>query len=161
MAKDNGLKDSVALLSLVFDFLSKLDEKQLCDLLDNKTRLGIDVGIQIDDRIDALINEKLRAAINDKLTQKSDNSSKTSIKKTTNEKKEQSYDNDLDSVASKISRLSTVESITDYFAQNPLRIGAMKSLANKYFDVSGTKKMNNEELIKAVADIAVARKSGV
>ncbi|MCL2416274.1 MAG: hypothetical protein FWD01_05610 [Defluviitaleaceae bacterium] len=55
------MKDNVALMAKVFDFLNQLDEDQIDDLLDDKVQLRLDM--EIDKQIDALIDEKLSVRV--------------------------------------------------------------------------------------------------
>ena len=61
----------------------------------------------------------------------------------------------LETVASEVKKLVTKDGITDYFEKNPLKISAMKSLANKHFGVTDTRKMNVESLISGIADVVM------
>ena len=63
MARDTvNVKNSIALLARIFDFLNQLDEEQVNDLIDGKVELKLDV--QMDQQLDALIDKKLNSKLN-------------------------------------------------------------------------------------------------
>ena len=61
----------------------------------------------------------------------------------------------IETAASEIKTLSSMEQITEYFENNPLNISVMKSLANKHFGISDTRKMNVKSLINGIAEAVV------
>ena len=182
MGKDTtNMKDNIALLAKVFDFLSRLDEEQISGLRENKVKLTLDV--QVNGQLDALIteklNEKLSTLIDEKLGVINTENAAVSAKgprKGKNKKEvstggakpkgKQAKDKSggkadrLAVIASELRALSSVDSITDYFEKNPLKIGSMKSLANKHFGVAGTVRMNTNDLIKAIIEVIMKPQPG-
>ena len=180
-----SMKYNIALLAKVFDFLNQLNEDQISDLLEDKASLSLDtlidgrVDAMISEKLNSRLEEMLGALIDLALGSESSIESiavplavstksagsigkgrkkgKTDVVKPRTKKSNAGASNadTLESVASAVRSLSSKESIVDYFEKNPLKVSAMKSLANRHFGISDTRKMNVEGLVSEIARVVI------
>ena len=61
----------------------------------------------------------------------------------------------LELIASEVRSLSSKEGIREYFDKNPLKISAIKSLANKHFNITDTRKKSADSLLNEIIAVVV------
>ena len=61
----------------------------------------------------------------------------------------------LEPIASEVRSLTSKEGILEYFEKNPLNISAIKSLANKHFNIADTRKKSADSLLNEIIAVVV------